>query len=805
VSSVRKIPFLLTVGCLCVLGWAVPAGAFGGFIENRGQFDSRVKYYCPGTGAAVYFTEDAVVVDMKQARNPQGHLRHDMSHEEMMAEVADSVVQRGCAVYIHFEGAKPSPVVDARGELETKYNYFLGNDPARWQTEVPAYSEVVYCDVWPGVGLVFREDDGGRLTYEAVLSPGTDAQMVQLRYEGADRVVEEPDGSILVETSVGSLREECVMAGGAGVLMLAQGDGAFLGDNCSPAREDNPSALLWSTFLGGSSWDYGQSLGLDASGNPVVVGYTWSADFPTTPGAYDTSFGGGSNDVVVAKLSASGSELLWSTYLGGISEEGAYSVALDASDNAVVTGCTGSSDFPTTPEAYDATLNGGVYNGDVFVAKLSASGSELLWSTFLGGSYDDYGLSLALDASGNAVVTGQTASFDFPTTPGAYDTSFHGNYYDVFVTKLSASGSALLWSTFVGDSSWDSGYSLVLDASGNAMVTGYTRSPDFPITPGAYDTSYNGGWQDAFVAKLSASGSAILWSTFLGGSYGEFGSSLALDALGNAVVTGLTRSSDFPTTPGAYDTSYNGGDDVFVAKLSASGNALLWSTFLGGSSYDQGNSLALDGSYNTVVTGYTRSSNFPTTPGTYDTSYNGGDDVFVAKLSASGNAFLWSTFLGDSSEDWGYSLALDGSGKAVVAGTTWSFDFPTTPGAYDTSLDGSGRDVFVAKIDLSDVSGVRPEDATPRSAKLYPSFPDPFRGSTIVQFHLPEQQRVSIALYDVQGRVVRTLVDGIAEPGMHQMRWEGKSGNDTEVAPGIYFIHMEAGSYRATKKVALLR
>ncbi len=737
----RVTVFVILLACILAIAVQALGGIGTGFIENRGQVDSRVKYYAPGSRATVYFTQDAVVIDLKEeVKSPQSRAPHEMPYEEMMAELADSVVQRGCALYIRFEGANPSPVVEARGELVTKYNYFLGNDPTGWRTDVPAYSEVVYREVWPGVDLVFREEDGGRLTYVAVLSPGADGQIVQFCYEGADRVVQKSDGSFLMETSGGSLREERAVAGGrSGVFMLAQGNGEPLGSSGSTSPEDNPSVLLWSTYLGGSDDDWGYSLVLDASGNAVVTGYARASDFPTTPGAYDTSHNGG-RDAFVAKLSASGSALLWSTFLGGVSYDEGRSLVLDGSGNVVVTGYTGYSDFPTTLGAYDTSHNG---NNDIFVAKLSASGSALLWSTFLGGSDDDGGGSLVLDASGNVVVAGWTVSPNFPTTPGAYDTSFNGQYgdYDGFITKLSASGSALTWGTFLGGSSYDDGYSMALDASGNAVVTGTTRSSDFPTTPGAYDTSYNGGYWDGFVAKLSASGSALLWSTFLGGSVDDDGYSLVLDASGNAVVTGMTGSPDFPTMAGAYDTSFNGSSDVFVAKLSASGSALLWSTFLGGS----------DG-------------------------------------------------------DWGYSLALDASGNAVVTGRTRSSDLPTTPGAYDTSFNNvyGWSDVFVANLGIG-CAGVRREDATLGSAKLYPNFPDPFRASTTVQFYLPEQQRVSIALYDVRGEVVRTLVDGITEVGMHELRWDGKTGNETQVAAGIYFLRMEVGSYRATTKVVMLR
>ncbi|MFH1220090.1 MAG: SBBP repeat-containing protein [Candidatus Eisenbacteria bacterium] len=698
-----KILFLLILACLSAFGWAASAGAFGGFVENRGQVDSRVKYYAPGSRAAVYFTEDALVIDLKEeVKNVQGRGPHQRPYEEMMMEAADSVVQRGCAVYVRFEGANPSPVVEARGEMETKYNYFIGNDPTRWRTEVPAYAEVVYRDVWPGVDLLFREDDG-RLTYEVLLSPGADVERVQFRYEGADRVTAMVDGSVRIETPVGILAELMPWVGGRQWGGFAWAEFETSGD---PQVTENPSALMWSTFLGGRSEDVGEAIVLDSSGDIVVTGYTRSSDFPTTPGAYDSTHSGG-QDVFVAKLSASGSTLVWSTFLGGSSDDSGCALALDSSGNPIVVGSTYSSDLPMTPGGYDASFNGGV---DVFVAKLSASGSALVWSTFLGGSSGDWGWALALDSSGSPVVTGYTGSRGFPTTPGAYDGVYDG-YGDVFVAKLSASGNALVWSTFLGGSRYDVGYGLVLDSSGNTVVTGWTISSDFLTTPGAFDTSYNGGtYGDVFVAKISSSGSALLWSTFLGGSSDEHGNALVLDSSGNPVVAGVTYSSDFPTTPGGYDSTHNGGQDVFVVKLSASGSTLVWSTLLGGSSDEEGYDLVLDLSGNSVVTGETWSADFPTTAWAYDTSFNGSDytDAFVAKLSASGNALVWSTFLGGSSYDCGYAVDLDSWGNPVVAGYTKSTDFPSTPEAYDQSNDG-GYDAFVADLQVQPKIAISPD------------------------------------------------------------------------------------------------
>jgi hypothetical protein len=407
----------------------------------------------------------------------------------------------------------------------------------------------------------------------------------------------------------------------------------------------NLSSLLASTFIGGSDDDglFSVSIALDGSGNVYVTGRTESSDYPITSGAYDESFNGGSNDVFVSKLDNNLSSLLASTFIGGDDYEEGYSIALDGGGNIYVTGHTLSSDYPTTPGAYDESFNG---MSDVFVSKLDNSLSSLIASTFIGGISNDWCYSLALDRSGNVYVTGHTYSSDYTTTIGAYDESLNDSTYtysDVFVSKFNNNLSSLLASTFIGGSDSERGYSLDLDGSGNVYVTGRTESSDYPITSGAYDESFNENtytYSDVFVSKLDSSLSSLLASTFIGGRVDEYVYSIILDGIGNVYVIGWTQSFDYPTTSGAYDESYNGDytweHDVFISKLDSSLSSLLVSTFIGGGGGDAGYSITLDGSGNVYVTGYTGSwegaNDYPTTTGAYDESFNGGTDIFVSKL-----------------------------------------------------------------------------------------------------------------------------------------------------------------------------
>jgi len=655
------------------------AGVVAGFVENRGQVDPRVLYYMEGAAATVYVTAQALVFDLRAP-----------------ASADDAPVAAGCAVHARLGAEGASSRIEARGRLRARCNFLRGHDPLRWRTGVPVYREVVWREAWLGVDLILTARDGA-LAYAAVATEGATPPAADFRCEGAAAIVRLGDAAIALETPAGRLVQSRG-TDGTGAFLLA---GAEAAGAARAADKNDPAALAWSTFLGGAGEDVGNGLALDASDCPVVTGTAWSADFPATVGAYDISYNE-ARDVIVAKFSSTGSELLWSTFLGGASNDYGYAIALDADGNAVVTGATRSTDFPTTPGAFDPSFNGssnenafvaklssdgsallwstflgryaaayavaldvtegpvlagmtssslfpttaGAYdtahNGgrDVFVAKFSSTGSELIWSTFLGGTTDDWGLALALDSSGDPVFAGYTWSSNFPTTAGAFDQTWNGANTDAFVARLSSTGSELLWSTYLGGSSTDDGYALALDAAGNPIVTGRTASANFPTTPGAFDTDHDDSY-DVFVTKLSGTGSELLWSTFLGGSSAEEGRAILVDPTGNPVLTGFTSSNDFPATPDAFDTGHNLSNDAFVVRLSDTGSELLHGTFLGGSSIDSGNALALDASRRAVVAGQTQTTttNFlPTTAGAYDTSHNGAIDVFVAKLDIGGAA-----------------------------------------------------------------------------------------------------------------------------------------------------------------------
>jgi hypothetical protein len=385
--------------------------------------------------------------------------------------------------------------------------------------------------------------------------------------------------------------------------------------------------LIYCTYLGGSKTAVGHNIKIDASGNAYVGGRTEASDFPLK-GPIQASFGGGSDDGFLTKLNASGSALVYSTYIGGSEYDQGRALAVDAQGNAYLTGITESANFPTK-NPIQSRFGG---QQDSFALKVNSAGSALLYSTYIGGSGNDVGHAITVDGAGNAYITGLTNSPDFPTAR-AFQNSFKGGEgNDVIVVKVNAAGSALAYSTYLGGTKNEESRAIAVDAAGNASITGYTQSPDFP-TARPLQSAHAGGSNDIFVTQFSADGSALNFSTFLGGSSGDYGRGLALDAGNNIYLTGYTDSRDFPTRD-PFQASYAGGTaDSIAAKLNPAGSALLFSSFLGGSAYERGRGLAVDARGGIYISGRTESKDFPVTRSLSNRFGGGPNDAFLVKLS----------------------------------------------------------------------------------------------------------------------------------------------------------------------------
>jgi hypothetical protein len=522
--------------------------------------------------------------------------------------------------------------VSGKNELSSKSNYFIGNDPRKWRTKVRQYARVRYANLYPGVDLVYYGNQR-ELEYDFVLQPGTKPDAIRLGIEGASKL--------------GLDRGDLVLSSPGGDVRLRR---PYTYQEVNGTKKE-----IRSYYAMNNKNEVGFHIARYDRGRPLII------------------------DPVLA----------YSTYLGGRTDDAALDIAVDSAGNAYVTGVTTSIDFPTT-NAFQPAYGGG--NADAFVTKINANGSALVYSTYLGGSLDEVGQSIAVDSAGSVYVTGYTGSPDFPTVNPIQATN-HG-IHDAFVTKISPDGSALTYSTYLGGSSDDYGWGIAVDSAGNAHVTGDTPSRDFPVVNAIQPTFHEGANFNSFVSEINAAGSALIYSTYWGGSGGEGGSRVAVDQAGNTYIGGYTFSPDFPTV-NAIQPTYAGNVDAYLTKLSPDGQKVIYSTFLGGSGFEYGWDVAVDSAGNAYMTGFTQSTDFPTTHALQPTNH-GNTNAFVAKINPTGNAFVFSTYLGGSDTDLGTSIAADSSGNSYVGGYAKSTDFPTAHAIQPTNH--GGFDAFVAKI-----------------------------------------------------------------------------------------------------------
>ena len=657
----------------------------GWFTKNKGQVKDQAVLFTYSDGCAA-FLESAVLLQINNGKNSS-------------------------SVKVTFPGSNVV-IPEGEGELNHQSNFFQGSDLEKWHTNVPNFKQIAYPDIYDGIDLIYYSTING-LKYDWRVQPGTDPGIIQERYESAKSVKIDTDGSLIITTGHGVLREAppyCYQVEKeilSRFIIREDNTISYLIGNYDGTQPLVVDPMIFSTYIGGELREQAEDIALDGNGNAYVTGGTFSTNFPTSQSAYQKS-NKGYGDVFVFKLTIDGKNLVYSTFVGGEGGDLGVSMDIDSENNIYVTGYTESSDFPTTDGAYNTTHSG---NADVFVFKLSSDGSTLKYSTYIGGSETDKGQGIALDEERNAYVTGFTESPDFPATNGTYNTSHSGDD-DAFVCKLSSDGSDLLYSTYIGGREQDIGTGIKLDGEGNAYVTGVTLSATFPTTQDAYDTSHNGGgyyWADVFVLKLNGNGSDLLYSTFVGGDHMDEGLDLALDNEGNVYVTGYTGSENFPTTEGAVNTTHNGGDDVFVFRLSSDGSTLQYSTYVGGQANDKGESIAIDGKGNAYVTGWSEkwSFDFPTTEGAYMPDDGGFNKIILFKLNSNGTDLLYSTYMGGTTHyvmegnfnNYGNAIAVEDENIAYVTGWTKATDFPTTEGAYQTTYRKES-DVFVFKLNM---------------------------------------------------------------------------------------------------------
>lgn len=557
-------------------------------------------------------------------------------------------------VRMQIDGAKPAPKVSGLNETTTKTNYFIGNNSEKWQINVSNYSRVKYESVYEGVDLVYY-GNGQQLEYDFLVAPNADPNQIKLKFDGIKSAkIEETSGDLLLETDSGTIRQH------------------------APVIYQN---------IDGTRREIAGSYSIQNSKDKA-----FSVSFRLAD--YDKS-----KELVIDPI------LAYSSYLGGDKTDYGTDITVDADGNAYVTGYTLSTTFPVTSGALKTTLlpiASSVYGWDAFVSKINPAGTQLVYSTYLGTNQgSDIGYGVAVDAGGNAYITGATDHASFPII-NAHQPTFGGNG-DAFVAKLNPSGSALLFSTFYGGSFSETAQKIRL-AGGNLYLTGSTTSSNFPTTAGVLKPAPCSGAScatmasDAFAAKFNTNGAAQ-WATLLGGNNADFAYDLAVDSNNNSYLVGYTLSTDFPATAGAFQTTYGGGTDGFVAKINPNGTALAYATYLGGGlQSDRVWGVDVDADGNAYVAGQTENANFPTTPGAFDTVWNNSEDAFLTKLNPTGTGLVYSTFFGGTNRDKAFAVKVAPNGEAFIAGETNSgnLNFPLR-----NSLQGNLGTMFLARFNAA--------------------------------------------------------------------------------------------------------
>ena len=707
------------------------------FESNRGQTDARVRFLTHASGGALFLTPSEAVFTKT---TPVLEATNAILKRKNAFPAAAKAVQTTMRMQV--VGADPKATPLTRQPQSGRVNYFIGNEADRWQKGVPTYGRVGFHGVYPGVDLVYYGNQS-QLEYDFVVAAHADPKQIHLRFAGAKQVDVNAAGELIVRAQDQEMtwRKPTVYQqdkhGKHAVpahfhlkrLPNGQSDVSFaLGryDTSRPLVID--PVLLFSTYLGGHALggigDTVDAIYIDRNGYLYVAGNATSTDFPTTTNAYKTTSPG--SYAYFSILTPGGDALLYSTFVGGAGLNVAFGIGTDSLRHVILAGNTTSKNFPVKSGSFQTTKAiEGTYTPFVFCIDLSDN--SLVYSTFVGGTQDTRMRSMAIDRFDAVYLTGLTAASDFPTTPGAFQSTYLSHFNGMaFVAKLERFGTFLNYSTFLGGTGLaedqsegfgDIGTGIAIDSLGSAYVTGSTSSFDFPTTLNAFQSVNrrpDGSGTNAFVTKLNPFGTALDYSTFLGGSTSDSTAGIALDSDNNAYITGKTSSPDFPTTPAAFRKTYPAGANQatsFVSKIDPTGTSLIYSTFLGGSQETTDNTeavgIAVDNAGNAYVAGNVGSPDFPTRIGGFQrvkaaTSKSVG---FLTKINANGTGLLYSTYLGGSGQATGggdvpTGITLDSSNNVYIIGRTSSTDFPVTAGAYQKTNRAviGGDNGFITKL-----------------------------------------------------------------------------------------------------------
>jgi hypothetical protein len=668
------------------------------FAPNQGQLDPEALFSARGNSMHAFFTKDAMVFRLF----------------DEWTETDGARKWRGANLFMNFENAGAKDIV-ASNELGAKSNYFFGNEPSDWVTNVPLFGALQYQDLYEGIDLAVHNQNGG-FEYDFELEPGVSPDVIALSFDGATSARVDEAGSLVVETGAGTFSQKApttwqVLPSGEKVEVesrftdLGQGRFGFeLGQLDNTLATVIDPILVWATYMGGAACERITALKVDADLNVYATGMTMGSDFPTTAGAFDTA-ADVRDEGIAFKLSSDGTTLIWSSYFGGEFDDhpnglalvggtpqgGAKAGLIDRSP--VIVGTTASWGFPTTAGSFQP-FKGAADDG--FAIRFSPDGSSLVWSSFIGDRDMDSAFAVDSNDADEIVIAGDSQSVGFGT-PGAFQT-IRSSVKDAYVAKISSDGSSLLWSSWIGGDADDWAFGVDFDDNNDEVaVCGATHSTDFPTTPGAVGTTFQGAG-DAWVARFKADGSALVFSTYLSGSAIDVAWDVDTDDNGRTYAAGYTDSIDYPTTLGSTQPMIGGMRDGFVTALEPLGAGMVYSTYLGGAKRDEIRSLDLDFLGVAFVTGWTESVDFPVISLPVASNLLGYRDIFAVQIERDDLFLEFSTYIGAGDMAEGESIAHDFATGAITIGGRTRTGFPTTAGAYDTTYNGGSGDFVVVRI-----------------------------------------------------------------------------------------------------------
>ncbi|MDA8441493.1 MAG: SBBP repeat-containing protein [Peptococcaceae bacterium] len=730
-----------------------------GYIKNKGQIvdqfvhpNHAVKYLlcCPGFN--IQLRQTGFSYDTYTQQNDTISYKLNLPSHNFKNRMPVSFSRHYQRVDVEFMGCNPNADIIPIDSSETYLNYFTAGTPVGGVTNVHYYKKILYRNIYPNIDVEFYASSR---EYNFIVHPGGKIEDIKMVYKGADHITLLND-MLKIEVAAGTFYEtipQSYLKDNRQKISIKYDEVAHnvyvftLPEKKAYTTDliiDPTPCLDWGTYYGmggGENIQYG--LVLDKKNNVYISGSTQTTAYIATAGAYQTTYGGGNFDVVIAKFNSTGNNLLWGTYYGGTGDDDGFGIALDSSNNVYVAGWTTSSSNIATLGSHLYVKPGGS-GFAIFLAKFNSTGSNLLWGTYYGAGAGDGANNIAVGPDNNVYVTGATSSTSGIATPGAYQTTWGG----AFVAKFNSSNSNLIWGTYYNAVE---GWSIAFDNKDCIYFTGDAQVSMYTTTVGAYQTFYGGGFDDAYVAKLNPTGSKLIWSTLYGGPGSDEGIALSLDAKKNIYVTGLTDSSYTGiATPWAYQTTYGGGSsDGFVAKFDSTCSKLLWGTYYGGKGTDGLYGIALDKNDDIYVAGYTDSSfTGIATPGAYQTIFQGISDPVVAKFNSVGN-ILWGTYLGKgvgSASD----LAVDTNGNIYVAGYGGLDSSLYTPGAYQKYTGAGWAEFFLAKLGCNIPNSI---DEIRNKGEKIKVYPNPSKGIFNVEMNIKENN-TAVEIYNVLGEDV---------------------------------------------------